>query len=361
MKQKVIYIVTIIMSFFAGIMGTLYVVDDLKKDTPTTDLKKTSVEITETNTLKPAIDKIYDAVVLIETYDKNNRGLGSGTGFVYKLEDNVGYILTNHHVVEGSSKIIITLSSGEEVEAEYLGSDEYSDVAVISIPGDKVLMVAKLGDSGEAELGDTVFTVGSPLGSKYMGSVTRGILSGKDRQVTVKVSSGSLLIDVMQTDAAINPGNSGGPLVNINGEVIGITSLKLVEDEIEGMGFALPIEYVLSYTERLEKKEEIVRPILGVQLADVTNAYILRSYRISIDPSVEYGVALVKVERDSNAEASGLEEGDVVIKINDDKIEDTASFRYNLYKYSIGDTITVTYIRGNKEYTTEVKLTESLK
>ena len=179
--------------------------------------------------------------------------------------------------------------------------------------------------------------------------------------MTVDVSSGSLLIDVMQTDAAINPGNSGGPLVNINGEVIGITSLKLVEDEIEGMGFALPIEYALSFTERLENKEKIVRPILGVQLADTTNSYILRSYRITIDPSITSGVVLVNVEKESNAAVSGLEQGDVVIKINDDKIEDTASFRYNLYKYSIGDTISITYIRQDKEYVTEVKLTDSLK
>ncbi len=361
MKQKSIYIVMIIMSFFVGIIGTLYVVDDLKEEVPQADLKKTSVEITETNTLKPAIEKIYDAVVLIETYDRNNRGLGSGTGFVYKVDNTSGYILTNHHVVDGAENIIITLSSGEEVEAEYLGSDEYSDVAVISIPRDKVLMVAKLGDSSEAELGDTVFTVGSPLGSKYMGSVTRGIVSGKERQVTVDVSSGSLLIDVLQTDAAINPGNSGGPLANINGEVIGITSLKLVEDEIEGMGFALPIEYALSFTDRLEKREKIVRPILGVQLADVTNTYILRSYRITIDPSIKEGVVLVTVERDSSAAMAGFEEGDVVTKINDDKIEDTASFRYNLYKYSIGDTISITYMRGDKEYVAEVKLIDSLK
>ena len=359
MRNKIGYIIAIIMSFFVGSIATLYVNQSLKEETMPTE--KTSVEIIETHTIKPAIDKIYDAVVLIETYDRNNRALGSGTGFVYKTDKKVGYILTNHHVVEGASKIKITLSSGEEVEAEYLGSDEYSDVAVISIPKEKVLMVAKLGASSKTELGDTVFTVGSPLGSKYMGSVTRGIVSGKERQVTVDVSSGSLLIDVMQTDAAINPGNSGGPLVNINGEVIGITSLKLVEDEVEGMGFALPIEYVLTYTERLENKEEIVRPVLGVQLADVTNAYILRSYRISLDSNIKSGVVLVNVEKDSNAFSAGLEAGDVLVKINDDTIEDTASFRYNLYKYSIGDTITITYIRENKEYRAEVKLTEYVK
>jgi serine protease Do len=357
MKQKIAYIITIIFAFFVGIICTLYVTDYLKEDVV---VNKTSLEITESDTIKPAIDKIYDAVVLIETYDSNNRGLGSGTGFVYKVDENKGYILTNHHVVDGASNIIITLSSGEEVNAEFLGSDEYSDVAVISISKEKVLAVAKLGDSSNTELGDTVFTVGSPLGSKYMGSVTKGILSGKDRQVTVTVSSGSLLIDVIQTDAAINPGNSGGPLVNINGEVIGITSLKLVEDEIEGMGFALPIEYALTYTERLENGEEIVRPVLGVQLSDLSSSYLLKSLNINIDSSVKKGVVLLKIEKDSNAYVSGLEVGDIITKINNDEIEDTASFRYSLYKYSIGDTIEITYIRKDKEYKTQVKLTETL-
>lgn len=358
MKQKIIYIVTIIMSFFVGIVGTLFVTDYLKEEEVETD--KTSVEITEANTIKPAIDKIYDAVVLIETYDRNERGLGSGTGFVYKKDDKYGYILTNHHVVDGATTIVITLSNGEKVEAEYLGSDEFSDVAVISISKDKVLQVASLGDSSKVELGDTVFTVGSPLGSEYMGSVTKGILSGKDRQVEVSVSNGSLLVDVMQTDAAINPGNSGGPLVNMNGEVVGITSLKLVQDEIEGMGFALPIEYALAYTERLEKGEEIVRPMLGVQLSDLDNLYVLYSYRINIDSDIKEGVVLLSVERGSSAEEAGLEAGDVITKINDSKVTDSATFRYNLYKYSIGDTITVTYNRNGTEHTTKIKLEDKL-
>jgi serine protease Do len=357
MKQKITYIVIIIGSFFVGIVGTLYVTNYLKEKEV---IDKTSVEITETNTIKPAIDKIYDAVVLIETYDKNDRELGSGTGFVYKKSDKKGYILTNHHVVDGASKVMITLSNGEEIEATYLSSDEFSDVAVISIDSSKVLQVAILGDSSASELGDTVFTVGSPLGSEYMGSVTKGILSGKDRQVTVSVSSGSLLVDVIQTDAAINPGNSGGPLVNMNGEVIGITSLKLVEDEIEGMGFALPIEYALAYTDRLENGEKIVRPMLGVQLSDLSNAVVLRSYQITVSDSITSGVVLLNVEKGSSAETAGLKAGDVITKINDGVIKDTATFRYNLYKYSVGDTISITYIRDNKETTVFVKLIDKL-
>lgn len=358
MKQKIVYIITVVFSVSIGVIGTLFTLDYLKKDEEKVD--KNNVEITESDTIKPAIDKIYDAVVLIETYDKNNRALGSGTGFVYKTDNKLGYVLTNHHVVSGASTIRITLSSGEEIEAKYLGSDEFSDVAVLSIAKEKVIQVAALGNSSASQVGDTLFTVGSPLGSEYMGSVTKGILSGKDRQISVEFSGVNLLVDVVQTDAAINPGNSGGPLVNMNGEVIGITSLKLVQEEVEGMGFALPIEFALAYTERLEKGEKIVRPMLGVQLTEVTNTFLLYTYRIQISPEIKSGVALIAVEKESSAEKAGLQAGDVITKINDSNITDSATFRYNLYKYSVGDTIEITYIRDSKEMTTKVQLTEEL-
>lgn len=358
MKNKFGYILTIIITLFIGIIATIYVTN--KFNSSDSNISKTSLEVKETNSLKESISKIYDAVLLIETYDSYDRAIGSGTGFVYKKENKKGYILTNHHVVSGASKILVTLSSGEQIEAKYLGSDEVSDVAVISIDENKVLQVAELGDSTKMELGDTVFTVGSPLGSKYMGSVTKGIVSGKDRQVTVQVSNGNVLVDVLQTDAAINPGNSGGPLVNINGEVIGITSLKLVQDEIEGMGFALPIEYAFAYTKRLEKGEAIERPVLGVQLSDLNNAYVLRSYRINLSSNVKKGVVLIGIDENGTAKEAGLEVGDVITKINNGDVTDSASFRYNLYKYSIGDTIEITYIRENKVLKTKVKLIDKI-
>lgn len=361
MKKTIIYVLTVVISLSIGTIGTLitykYVVDVDNKEVSNTSY----LEIKETETIKPAVNKIYDAVYLIETYNDTNKKIGSGTGFVYKKDSKYGYILTNHHVVDGSDQIIITSSNYEQIEANYLGSDEYSDVAILSIPAEKVSMVSEIGKSVNSEVGDTVFTVGSPLGSKYMGTVTKGILSGKDRQITVTVSNGNFLLDVIQTDAAINPGNSGGPLVNINGEVIGITSLKLVQDEIEGMGFALPIEYAMTYTERLEKGEDIERPIIGVQIAEITNNFILKSYKIKIDKDIKSGVVLLKVEENSDSEEAGLKAGDIITKINDNDITNTATFRYNLYKYSIGETIDITYIRDNIEKTTKLKLNQSLK
>ncbi len=250
-------------------------------------------------------------------------------------------------------------SQEKEIDAQLLGSDEYSDIAVLSIASDEVLQVASLGDSTNMELGDTVFTVGSPLGSKYMGTVTKGILSGQNRKVTVKLSTGSFIMDVLQTDAAINPGNSGGPLLNINGEVIGITSLKLVQDEVEGMGFAIPIELAIASIDKLEHGEKIVRPTLGVQLTTLDNPYLFRNYQITIPTDVKNGVVVVSVEDGSDAAKSGIQKGDIIIKIEDKEITEASHFKYILYQYSIGNSITLTVLRDGKEKVIEVTLTSS--
>ena len=159
-----------------------------------------------------------------------------------------------------------------------------------------------------------------------MGTVTKGILSGKERTVSVSLSSGSFLMEVLQTDAAINPGNSGGPLVNINGEVIGVNSIKLVQDEIEGMGFAIPIEMVMASVDRLEKGEKIVRPVIGVELLDVDNAYYLYRNGITLDNSIDSGVAIVNVQENSPAAASGLQKGDVILEVEGTQIKNVDLF-----------------------------------
>lgn len=359
-KEQFKYLITIVISLFVGIIGTLIVCKYVLK---VENIIKTvkDVSISETDTIKESIAKIYDAVVLIETYDSTSKQLSSGTGFVYKKNDKTAYILTNHHVVESAKNIKVTTTDADTIEAKFLGSDEYTDLAVLSVDASYIKQVASIGNSSNMEIGDTVFTVGSPLGSKYMGTVTKGILSGKDRQVTVSLTNGNYVMDVIQTDAAINPGNSGGPLVNINGEVIAITSMKLVQDEIEGMGFGLPIEIAMSYVTRLEEGKPIERPLLGVQVVDLDKVnYLSHRYNINVDSSIEYGVAIVAIDEKGVAAKAGLQNGDVITKINENKIDDNAHFRYNLYKYSIGDTITITYIRGTKENKVKVKLTESL-
>lgn len=203
-----------------------------------------------------------------------------------------------------------------------------------------------------------MFTVGSPLGSSYMGTVTKGIISGKDRQVSVTINNSSYIMEVLQTDAAVNPGNSGGPLVNINGEVIGITSMKLVENQIEGMGFTIPIELVMSCTDTLEKGEKIERPYLGVETSSIDNRFYLRRYNINIPDEVTFGAVIVNVVSNSPASNAGLKSGDVIVTIDDVEITDSTYLKYNIYKHKIGDKVKVKYYRDGKINETVVTLSK---
>ena len=357
MKNKIIYICSVILSLFIGISGTLLVVYYIPSEEGEKVVQE--VTITESDTIAPAVNKVYDSVVTVLHY--GNQLQATGTGFVYKTDDKYGYILTNNHVISGSKKVEVTNTENVTVEATLLGSDEYADLAVLRVDKSFVLQVATLGDSTTSEIGDTVFAVGTPVDVKYAGSVTKGIISGKNRMVNVTLDDGgAFMMEVIQTNTAINPGNSGGPLVNINGEVIGINTLKLVEDEIEGMGFAIPIEMATSVLDRLENGEKIERPLLGVSMVDANNDYALFSYKVYLDKDYEKGVVVIDVEKDSPAGEAGLQKDDVILKINDIEIEDSTHLKYVLYKYSVGDTIKLEYERDGKAKTVEVKLNKAI-
>mgnify|MGYP001131418098 CR=1 FL=1 len=359
MKKGIGYIITVVVSLTVGVCSTMVIYHNFPPDNRDIETVVKDVTITETNSMKSSIDEVYDAVVIIETYH-NTQAVGTGTGFVYKIDGNLGYVITNYHVIKDANKIQVTNTVGQTVEATLLGGDEYADIAVLSIEKDAALKVVKIGDSTAMELGDSVFTVGSPLGKKYIGTVTKGILSGKDRLVTVSSStSGKYMMQVLQTDAAINPGNSGGPLVNMQGEVIGINSLKLVEDEIEGMGFAIPIEIAMSAIDKLEKGEKVLRPVLGVSLIDATNTYTLYYNKISIDDEINRGAVIASVEDGYPAKEAGLQKGDVILEVNDVEVEDSAHLRFLLYKYNVGDTIKIKVYRSGKIKDVDVKLDKS--
>ena len=353
-------IVSSVVAFFVGVIGTYLVVVNFNPTTENVIKNIKSVEVVD-NSIADAVEKAYDAVVVIEAYN-NDTLKSTGTGFVYKKTGGKGYIMTNNHVVDSANNVKIIYSNGTTTTADILGKETYSDIAVLTVKDDTVLSVVSLGDSTKMRLGDTVFTIGSPLGSEYSGTVTRGILSNKDRLVAVSLTSGSTsdwIMKVLQTDAAINPGNSGGPLLNINGEVIGINSLKLVENEIEGMGFAIPIEDAIYYAEILEKGEKISRPYIGIGMLDISNPYSLRYYGINIDSSVTSGVVITEVEKNSPAYKAGLQKGDVIYQINDEDVNSIAEFRYVLYKSRPGDTITLKYYRGADKKSVNVKLVKN--
>ncbi len=347
-----LFLVGVVM-FFVGAIGLyalMYFFPEPFVKTITEEVK--NVNITDTG-IADAVEKIYDAVVVVKTYQKNQL-YATGTGFVYKKDDNTAYILTNNHVIESGDAIYVVFNDGRQVETHVEGKDIYSDIAVLSLNADEVSTVAKMGSSEDARIGDTVFTVGAPIDSDaYSGTVTRGILSGKNRLVGVSTQNSNvsdIMMSVLQTDAAINSGNSGGPLVNANGEVIGITSLKLSSSgslstaSIEGMGFAIPIETALSYAEKLEKGATIERPSLGISMTNLADAI---SYHF---PSlngldVDYGVYVESVVDNSPADKGGIKAGDVITEVDGKEVTNLAYLRYLLYNHSVGDTMKVKVYR----------------
>ncbi len=367
LKSKKIHgiLITIFVVLIAFVLG-LSIMYLYSKNNPTViTSKKTVSEIkVSEEAMEDAIDKVYDSVLCIQVLDQSGNVISSGSGFVYSKDSKYGYILTNSHVVSGATTVQGVLSNNNTVELKVLGTDSYTDLAVLRMDAKDVLGVASIGKSSNVKVGNTVFTVGSPMGSNYSGTVTKGILSGKDRLIETSSSTDSYttesyIVKVMQTDAAISPGNSGGPLVDLAGDVIGINSLKLVDSSVEGMGFAIPIEDAMSYVDTLAQGKKVERPILGVQILDLTNKLLLQRYGINYDSSINEGIILVKVNGGYPASDAGLKNMDVVTKINGEKVTTTSQFKYELYKYSIGDTIEVTYVRNGKEKTTKIKLDKS--
>ena len=329
---------------------------------PNTIVEKVSenkVTVTDEG-ISDGVNNVYDAVVVVESVVKDSV-ISIGTGFVYKIVGNNAYVMTNHHVIENAERAQLTFTNGENVFADIIGSDAYADIAVLKVDKKFVLKVANLGNSENMALGDTVFTIGTPLSKDYAGTVTRGIISGKNRMVSVSVSGQTTdwIMNVMQTDAAINPGNSGGPLCDVNGNVIGINSLKVVEDEIEGLGFSIPIEDAVNIASHIENGTEIVRPYFGISMLDLSASYDLMLAGIRIDGNVENGVVVYQVENGSPAVNAGLMRGDIITEIDGSKINNIAEFRYNLYKYEPNDNVEVKYYRDGKYYTTNVKLDKS--
>ena len=356
MNKKLTYIVTVILSVFVG-CGLMYMIIYYFPNTIVkTENKVEKVVNVNEEGISSGIDNIYDAVVVVENY-KKGKLVGIGSGFIYSGE---GYIMTNHHVIDSSDEIKITLTSGESIEAKVLGSDELADIAVLQIDKKYATNIAKIGKSTDSKVGDTVFTIGSPMSSEFSGTVTRGILSGKNRMVEVSVGSSSSkdwIMNVMQTDAAINPGNSGGPLCNVSGEVIGINSMKIVQSEIEGIGFSIPIEDALQYANKIVKGEKIERPFLGIQMADVsTSSYYLSRQGIKIDSSITSGVIVISTTNDGPSGSAGTEKGDVIISIGKYSVKSVAELRYYLYKYEPNNEVDIKVIRGKEEKTFKVKL-----
>ena len=344
-RKKIVYY---LIAFFVGCLA-MYAVVYFFPTTITESITKVEKDVTVTETgIADAVEKVYDAVVVVSTY-KGETLSSSGTGFVYKKDSNKYYILTNHHVIDGGNKVTVTFTDGNILETTVVGSDQYADIAVLSLESTKDLTVASLGNSENSRVGDTAFAVGAPLDSAYSWTVTRGILSGKDRMVEVSVSNSSssdYVMKVLQTDAAINSGNSGGPLCNSNGEVIGITSLKLVSSGVEGMGFAIPIEFATNKAEQIIKGESSEYPYIGISMLDLTTVYnTYKYYSLIKESGLSSGVIVASVEKGSPASKAKLQANDIITKIDGNDVKNLAYLRYYLYQHNVGDKIKVTVYR----------------
>lgn len=297
--------------------------------------------------------------------DSEEEPAGEGSGVIYKTEGNSAYIVTNNHVVAGQSGLEVVMADGSRQEAELVGTDAYTDLAVLEIPSDNVDTVATFGDSEEIQVGEPAIAIGSPLGSDYANSVTQGIVSSVNRLVSSDNESGEAVsTNAIQTDAAINPGNSGGPLINAGGQVIGINSSKIASSgqagvSVEGMGFAIPSNDVTDIINQLEQNGEITRPALGISMLDLNSISTeQRQQVLQIPDSVESGVVVENPGDGTPASEAGLEQYDVITEVDGQEIEDSTELRAALYEKSVGDTLSLTFYRQGNEESLNVELSE---
>ena len=297
------------------------------------------------------------------TDDSNLMEASEGSGVIYNKDGDSAYVVTNNHVVEDSDGLEVVMSDGTKVKGELMGTDAVTDLAVIKISSENVDKVATFGDSSALKVGEPAIAIGSPLGSQYANSVTSGIISSVNRPISDSTSG--VNISAIQTDAAINPGNSGGPLVNIAGQVIGINSSKIASTStessdisVEGMGFAIPSNDVVKIIDQLQKDGKVTRPALGINMVDLSSVTSQQQEQIlGVPSSVKSGVVITNVMNATPAEKAGLKQYDVITKVDGEEVTSATDLQSILYGKNVGDTITITYYRGDKESTAKVDLT----
>ncbi len=270
---------------------------------------------------------------------------GYGSGVIY---DKSGLIVTNNHVVDGASEIIVSLADGRSAQGKVLGTDAATDLAVVKIDLDN-LPVAEFGDSSTVQVGEPAIAIGNPLGMEFRGSVTVGIISALNRSVEI----GEKKFTLFQTDAAINPGNSGGALVNADGEIIGINSAKIGVSNVEGMGFAIPINNVKPIIKELAAKGRVAHPYVGASLIDKD---IAKHYGFDMD--LHEGLFIMKLSKGGPLARSGARTGDIITEFNGVKVHTVSALRDEIAKHQVGDQVNITILRNETQMTLAVTLQE---
>jgi len=295
--------------------------------------------------VKPSVVAINTEVITYDIFNRPFTQEGAGSGWII---DKDGLIVTNNHVVAGAETITVTLADGRTFPAGIVGADAFSDVAVLRV-NETNLPEADVGDSSKLRIGEWVLAIGNALG---MGITAKeGIVSRLG--VSLPVSAGQTLHDLIETSAPINPGNSGGPLVNMAGEVIGITSAKLAAVEVEGLGYAISSNTVSPIIEELVQKGYVVRPWLGVVLYTVDQYAVLR-YKLAVDK----GTLITEVAPGSPADNAGLAVGDVIVSLAGKEITTAQELIQAIHSSQIGQEVEITYWRGETKNTTYAILIE---
>lgn len=384
-KGKVGWGQTIVSGLIGSVLtATIFVTagDQLFPGTPTENQTSTAVEkditkdnsinvqptsYTGTTSLADMVESASKAIVGVVNYQQSaNRFAltsqevesGTGSGVMYKIDGKNAYIVTNNHVIEGASKVEVSLYNGKTTTAEIVGSDALTDLAVLKIDASLAPGEIKFGDSNAIRAGEQVVAIGNPLGLDFSRTVTEGIISAAERTIDVDTSSGTWGLNVIQTDAAINPGNSGGALINSKGEVIGINSLKISVNGVEGLGFAIPSNDVIPIVDEMIKTGKVTRPYLGVGLADL--AELPQAYVQNIPQNVKAGVMVTNVANGSAAEKGGLQQEDIITAMNGKEIKSAMELRKYLYtEAKVNEKVSVDVYRGNQKLTLQVTLGQS--
>ncbi|SCC40229.1 serine protease Do [Priestia flexa] len=327
--------------------------------TTTAATKNISTNVSQGD-LVSVVDKVSPAVVGVNNIqertnpfsgDTQTAESGTGSGVIFKKDNNKAYVVTNNHVIEGSSKVEVTLSNGKKEDAQIVGADPLTDLAVLEMDAKNVEAVAEFGDSTSLVAGEPVLAIGNPLGEQFSRTVTQGIVSGTERTVNITTSAGEWNLDVIQTDAAINPGNSGGALINAAGQVIGINSLKIAEDGVEGIGFAIPTADVQPIIDKLMKDGKINRPYMGVGLQDVAGlSTAIKENELGLTEDTSDGVVVTTVEPFSAASEAGLQSKDIIVGIDGKEVKTSSDLRKYLYtERAIGDKVKLDVYRNGKK------------
>lgn len=380
-KLKFPWFRTVIVALVAGIIGALIVLG-VGKLMETTVLNNNGSSVNEAsntgnagntfdgksekydsvnqmiNDVSPAIvgvinmQKAQNLDDLLKGKSSKSQEAGVGSGVIYQKNNGSAYIVTNNHVIDGASEIKVQLHNSKQVDAKLIGKDALTDMAVLKINETKGTKAINFANSSKVKTGDSVFAMGNPLGLEFANSVTSGIISASERTIDTQTSAGSNKVNVLQTDAAINPGNSGGALVDINGNLVGINSMKIANEQVEGIGFAIPSNEVKVTIKELVEKGKIDRPSIGIGLLNVSE--IPDQYKEQLKTSRKDGAYVAKVDGDN-----GLKEGDIITAIDDKNVKEDTDIRSYLYENKKpGDSVKLTVEREGKQQKINVTLKE---